>query len=72
MDKYNFQYSLDINDIIKNKGCFDFLNWIKNLNDGLIQKPIDETNSSKHMSSEKMTSPMKKSQMAHSGYKINR
>ncbi len=38
LDRYKLQHCLDVSEMAKNKGCFDFLNWIKNLSDGLISK----------------------------------
>lgn len=45
---------------------------MKNLNDGLISIPTSESNSSHQVSTSKMNSPMKKSLLAHSGYKTIR
>lgn len=42
IDKHRLQYDLNVGEIVKNKGCFDFLNWLKNLAEGLISKPIEE------------------------------
>ena len=37
IDKYSLPYTFEINELLKNKGSFEFMNFLKNLNDGLIR-----------------------------------